>query len=180
MRKLVVFLCLTIAALGALPSANAATTTKSITVPTVFNGTEATCLPNAPGCEKTVLARQSRCAYLADPVASQGVTGYVINVSGGSTYSLVPAAGSLATADFDVTFYQGLGTCSGKVGYQRSSPVGPVGTYIGEDPTPETRTDDWDGAKFGPDGGTIPAGATKAIITLFGAPNQTFTFKSPA
>lgn len=172
MRKMIVFLCLAVAALGAIPSAQASVT-KSIAVPTGFTGTEANCLPNAAGCEKTAVSRHARCAYLADPVNSQGVVGYTVNVSGGTTYSLTAANATLG--DFDVTFYQKLGTCSGYV-ISRNTPAGPV--TIGENPLPATadRTDGWDDHTFGNESGTVPTGATKAIITLVGAPNQTFTW----
>lgn len=169
MRKILTAAVL-LAALGAGLPANAADKTATILVPTAANGTEENCLPTSAGCEKSAVARHHRCLYTANPIAAQdnttGYVGYTIRVTPGAAYTLKPATGS--SGDFDITFYEKLGTCSGRVGARD--------VFVGENPAPTTRTDDHDDHTFGNEAGVVPVGSTWAIITLFGGANAKFVY----
>lgn len=162
----------------ALTPAHASTTAK-ILAPTAITGLEAAdgrnnCLPSDTDCEKLAVTRHARCLWLEQQATSQpvaqsggvGNVGYVFAVTPGHVFTLRPATGS--SGDFDITFYIGLGTC----GNRQRDPIG------GTDPTPPADADHdaYSQHHFGDEAGTVPAGSTVAIVTLFGSANQSFTY----
>lgn len=145
--------------------------TATIQVPTIFVGMapeepgtgSAGCInPTDPTCQKAVLGRHHRTLYVNDPSAAQsdttGVFGFTLNITRrGVPFTL--RSEPAGTADFDITFYTTLG----------SAPDG-----AGVDPAPVTFSHFGNQAETG----TVPAGATRAIVTLFGAPNSSFRYSS--
>ena len=179
MLKKLLILAVLIAAVAAVMPAHAETVTATITAPTAATGLEpddseaTTCSGLDATCEKSVLARHARCLYLANKDAAQSATegkvGFVFSVTPGNAYTLKPAAGS--SGDFDITFYIDMGTCEGAT--PRGNQTG------GKDPKPaagDQNYDDYSDHHFGNESGTVPAGSTKAIVTLFGGANAKFTY----
>ena len=169
MRKITVLLAIAaIIATSAAPhSASAARTVKKqILIPTAATGVTGNC----PGtsCQKSVVSRHHRCAYLTNSSASQdgttGKFGYTIRLTaaegdGLHRFKLTDATGSAPARDFDVVFYKSLGSCAGP----------PVGAGI-QPATPPSFT------KFGTDSGRIARGMRYAIVVLFAGPAGSFRF----
>lgn len=110
---------------------------------------------NAPGVG--LVTRDARCAYLLGGEATNGAVGWALPLSAansGATFSLSATGAGVA-----IVFYSSLGTCDGVTGPGPKS----LGTFefLG-----------------GSGSGTVPAGATFAIIVIENGVNAPFTFSA--
>jgi len=150
-----------------MPAQAARAINATIVLPTGATGLQgAAGCPSAPGCYKTQVSRHVRCIYLADPSLNQDGTtgrfGFVIGINtsdSGRPFTLTDQTGLPAGIDFDVAWYQSLGSCEGE------SALG------GENPTP---MDPPSFGRLGNESGVVPAGSRFAIVTMFGGANGLF------
>lgn len=171
-RTILAGLALALATLQFAPASADVTVQRTIQISTVFqeapNGGIGCADFSNPHCYKQgVVARHARCHYLLDPASAQdsttGKLGYVVSIASTSRskpFTLTDISGLAAAMDFDIQFYETLGTCEGE-------PLGVPAIAIETTP-PFTH--------FGNEAGTVPAKAAYAIITLFGGANAKFRF----
>ena len=113
-------------------------------------------IPTISPADTGDVALHARCAYASAGEPSQGIFGYVVDISAGQadgdhTFALTWEIQAIP-ADIDVIFFEDIGTCGG--------PASVTGSFQAQ----------------GEEAGTIPIDTTRALILSQGAPNVTFTF----
>lgn len=173
MRKFLPVIAALVAAVSAVPSqAGADDASATILLPTPFVGTGQSgaigtfdCTTPDATCDKGTFSGLHRRLYINAPDVAQsdtmGVVGYTIPITRRNV-AFTLRSQPPNTADFDITFYKSLGT----------PPNGPADTDFGTARSLFSR--------FGnqAETGTVPAGATFAIITLWGGANAVFDYSS--